>query len=113
MLTRKLFVNVLYDVASALCNAADKLTPANDEIWRDRRWKQWDAMAHKPTPIRAEVQHTSDPSALVFRWKCWDCRTHGPETLDQRQAKAGLDGHIWMFHSHNQDCTMGDDGKSS
>jgi len=53
---RKLAVNLLYDVANAICVVADWLSPSTDEIWRGRAWKQWDA-ERAATP---EELHTLD-----------------------------------------------------
>lgn len=40
---RKFIINMLYEIASAACQLADALAPSNDEVWRERRWKQFDA----------------------------------------------------------------------
>jgi hypothetical protein len=41
MRVRKLIVNLLYDWAGAFCHVADALSPSSDDIWRDRRWREW------------------------------------------------------------------------
>lgn len=39
---RKFIVNRIYDLASALCNLADALAGAEDEIWRERMWTTYE-----------------------------------------------------------------------
>lgn len=39
---RKFLVNALYNVANVLCIAADKLSPADDSVWRERRWEEYE-----------------------------------------------------------------------
>lgn len=38
---RELASRVLYAVAEATQALADNLSPVSDEVWRDRRWKQF------------------------------------------------------------------------
>jgi hypothetical protein len=38
---RNLLVRVLYTVGETCFLVADQLSPATDEVWRDRRWKQY------------------------------------------------------------------------
>jgi hypothetical protein len=33
---------VLYEIASAITQFADAITPTSDEVWRERRWRQYD-----------------------------------------------------------------------
>ena len=38
---RKAVVRVLYATGEACFLVADQLSPATDQVWRDRRWKQF------------------------------------------------------------------------
>jgi hypothetical protein len=38
---RELASRVLYVIAEAAMAMGDNLSPASDEVWRDRRWKQY------------------------------------------------------------------------
>lgn len=40
---RRLIVSGLYDWAKFLTYLGDWLSPNTDQIWRDRRWQDWDA----------------------------------------------------------------------
>lgn len=42
LLPRRVLINGLYTVANCCCLLADALSPTADDIWRDRRWRQWD-----------------------------------------------------------------------
>lgn len=33
-------VSLLYGIANKLCILADRLSPPDDHVWRERRWKQ-------------------------------------------------------------------------
>lgn len=44
---RKALVNTLYQTASAMCIAADWLSDESDQIWRERMWRQWDALRRR------------------------------------------------------------------
>jgi hypothetical protein len=44
---RKVVIGALYTVANWLCLAADQVADMPDDIWRDRRWKQWDDTRRK------------------------------------------------------------------
>ena len=41
MRLRKAVVGILYEIASAACQLADSLSPSTDEIWRERRWREY------------------------------------------------------------------------
>lgn len=38
---RKIASDVLYEIASAITQFADAITPSSDEVWRERRWRQY------------------------------------------------------------------------
>jgi hypothetical protein len=47
---RAFVVNRLYDLANVLCIAADRLSPADDSVWRARMWSAYGVTA-KPDEL--------------------------------------------------------------
>lgn len=44
MKIRDAIVDGLYGWANALCLAADWVSREDDRVWRERAWRQWDAL---------------------------------------------------------------------
>lgn len=63
---RKFIFNKLYDLANAICLLADRLSPENDEIWRERMWQSHD---EKLAEQEAEVE-VAEPESLgaLLKW---------------------------------------------
>jgi hypothetical protein len=57
---RKIICNLLYDYAKLLSHIADAMAPMNDQIWRDRAWRQWDYQRHYVSPC-AEKHYAPRP----------------------------------------------------
>jgi hypothetical protein len=71
-------VNLLYDLAEVVWAVADQLSPATDEVWRSRRWKQ-----HLGTEARLDSytlpDAISDPANCACRYFNTEsvCPAHG------------------------------------
>jgi hypothetical protein len=60
---RKLVVNMLYDWAALITHVADTLCPMNDEIWRERVWRQWDCQRHYVSPCPEKSHYATRPTS--------------------------------------------------
>lgn len=85
---RRIAVNSLYGMASALCQLADWLSPTTDEIWRARQWNRWG----KDFAKRLDGQDVRCPGCdkPLPRNYCWESKMDCPLGFPSR----------WMLDRH-------------
>lgn len=97
---RGFLVNRLYDAANVICIAADKLSPQDDSIWRERMWAEREA-AHLIDDVEAAIR--GDETGLT------DCGVFAttPQDYVCRCTVDGIEPQC-PIHKHGMDISESD-----